>query len=70
VFGALWAVAAVGFVASAISLLAGWPWWRSQMVLATCCSLVLTTLDWRVAFAGVAVNVVILGLVWLSLRLG
>jgi hypothetical protein len=70
VLGALWAVAAVGFVVSAISLLAGWTWWRSLMVPVTCFSLVLTTVDWSVAFAGVAVNVVILGLLWLAPRLG
>jgi hypothetical protein len=56
----------VGFVVSAVALLAVSTWWRSLLVLMTCFSLVLTALDWNVAFAGVTVNVVILGLLWLG----
>jgi hypothetical protein len=66
IFGALWALPAVGFVAVAVALVAGWGWWRPTLVVITLLSLVLTTLDWSVAYAGVAINVVILTLLWLG----
>lgn len=62
-YGALWAVAAVGFVIAALALLLGWDWWKSALTLTAAFSLALTVLDWKVAFAGVILNVVILA--WL-----
>ena len=66
VFGVLWTVAAVGFVLSAVGLLARWTWWRSVLLPVTALSLVLTTLDWNVAFAGIAVDAVILAVLFLT----
>jgi hypothetical protein len=64
-FGVLWAVAAVGFVVGAVELWARWTWWRSVLLPVTALSLVLTMLDWQVAFAGIAVDVVILALLFI-----
>jgi hypothetical protein len=60
VFGALWAVAAVGFVIAAVALLAGWEWRQSVLVGVTLFSLALTALDWKTAYAGATINIVIL----------
>jgi hypothetical protein len=60
VFGVLWAVAAVGFLVGAVALFARVPWWRSVLLPATGLSLVLTALDWNVAFAGFFVDAAIL----------
>lgn len=60
VFGVLWAVAAVGFVVSAGAMLVEWDAWRSLLLGVTIFSLVLTLLDWSVAYAGVVVNLAIL----------
>lgn len=61
-FGVLWAIAAIGFVVGAVALFVPWPWWRSVLLPVTGLSLLLTALDWNVAFAGFAVDVAILGL--------
>ncbi len=58
-FGALWGVAAVGFVAAAAALAFGAPWARGLLLTVALASLVLTGLDWTVAYAGVAINVAI-----------
>ena len=60
VFGALWAVAAVGFVATAIGLLTGSSWWQPVLIAVTIFSLILTALDSSLAFAGIGLNIVIL----------
>jgi hypothetical protein len=69
VFGALWAVAAVGFVVAAVALLAGWAWWQPALVGVVLVSLVLTTLDWSNAFAGALMNSIILAVLWLGPRM-
>jgi hypothetical protein len=63
VFGVLWTVAALGFVAAAVALFAGSTWWRSMLLAVTGLSMVLTALDRNVAFAGFLVNLVILAVV-------
>lgn len=65
VYGALWAVAAVGFVAAAVAMLVGWGWYRPVLTGVAAFSLVLTALDWQVASAGVILNIIILA--WLLL---
>ena len=65
-FGVLWALCALGFLAAAMALVAQWPWWSHALVSAALLSLGLTILDVGVAYAGVAVNVAILGVVWLA----
>ena len=69
VFGALWAVAAIGFVAAAVALLAGWGWWRPVLVGVVLFSLALTTLDWSSAFRGAIINIAILAVLWLGPRI-
>jgi hypothetical protein len=68
-FGALWVVPAVGFILAAVAMLAGWSWWPPVLIGVTLFSLLLTVLDWRVAYAGVVVNLVILGVLTLEPRL-
>lgn len=69
IFGALWVVAAIGFVVAAVAVLAGWGWWQPALVSVTLFSLVLTALDWSNAFAGVIIDVAILAVVWLGPRI-
>ena len=64
IFGAMWAVAAVGFIVSAIAMLIGSSWWQPVLIGVTVFSLLLTGLDWNLAFAGVVLNLVILALVF------
>lgn len=60
VFGALWAVAAIGFIVATIGLLTGSSWWQPVLIAVTIFSLILTALDSSLAFAGIALNIVIL----------
>lgn len=69
VFGLLWGVAAVGFVVAAGAMVTDWAHWRVLLVGVTVFSLVLTGLDYTVAYAGVVVNLGIIGIVALSTRL-
>lgn len=66
VFGGLWAVAAIGFVAVAVALFSRWSGWKPVLVGVTLFSLVLTALDWNLAFAGVIINIIILAGLWLG----
>lgn len=69
VFGLLWAGAALGFVVAAMAFWQDWPAWRTILVGVTLVSLILTTLDWTVAYAGIVVNVAILAALILFPRL-
>ncbi len=69
-YGALWALAAIGFVAAAVALLAGWGWHRPALMGAAVFSLALTVLDWKVAFAGAILSVLILAGLWLAPLIG
>lgn len=60
VYGALWALAAIGFVISAIAMLAGWEWSRLALLVVAAFSLALTMLDWQDAQAGGILNIIIL----------
>jgi hypothetical protein len=66
VFGSLWVVPALGFVLAALALAMGWDWWKPLVVGMALVSLVLTVLDWSVAYAGAITNAVILGLALLG----
>ncbi len=70
VYGGLWAVATIGFIASAVAMLMGWARWKPALVGVTLLSLVLTTLVWSDAPIGVIVNLVILAVLWLGPRVG
>lgn len=65
-YGALWALAAIGFVAAAVALLAGWGWHRPALMGAAVFSLALTVLDWKVAAAGAVIDAAILAWLWLG----
>jgi hypothetical protein len=65
-FGALWLVVAVAYMIVTYGLLTEQEWWRTMMAAVTISSLVLTILDANVAYAGVAVNIVILGMLIIS----
>jgi hypothetical protein len=69
VFGALWILPAIGFVATALGLLEGWSWWSVALLAATLVSTMLTVLDWNVAFTGAIVDFAILGALWFQLRI-
>jgi hypothetical protein len=69
VFGGLWVLPAVGFVASGFAMLAGWGWWKPVVVGVTLLSLALTGLDWSNAFMGAIVDIAILILLWLGPRM-
>lgn len=68
-FGVLWVVPAVGFILAAVAMLAGWSWWPPVLIGVTLFSLLLTALDWRVAYAGIVVNLVILAMLTLEPRI-
>jgi hypothetical protein len=68
-FGALWIFPAVGFIIIGIALLMNLSWWQSMLVPVTLFSMVLTDMDWNVAYGGLIVNTAILGLVWWSPRI-
>jgi hypothetical protein len=70
IFSLLWLLAAAGLVAAGVALLAGWSWGIPLLVAAAALSLLITVLDWSVAFRGafvdVAIFVVILVGPWLA----
>ena len=69
VFAVSTAAAGVGFVASATALVTAWRYWRELLLAVTAFSLVLTTLDWTVASAGVLANLAILAALFAQQRL-
>ena len=69
IFGALWILPAIGFVAAALGLLEGWSWWSVALLATTLVSTILTVLDWNVAVMGAIVDFAILGALWFQLRL-
>ena len=69
VVGALWLLAALGFVAAAAALVAGFGWGAALLVGVTLLSLLLTVLDWNAAFVGAIFNLVILAVLFVGPRL-
>jgi hypothetical protein len=66
VFGALWVLPALGFVVGGAALLVGQAVWVPIVVVMSVVSLVMTLLDFKVAFAGTILDVVILAILWLG----
>ena len=65
-FSLLWLAVAAGIVLAAVGLAFGWAWWQPLLLISVLLSLVITALDWSVAFRGTIIDVVILaGLVLL-----
>jgi hypothetical protein len=65
-FGALWLIPTIGFAIAAYGLVAGLDWWRPTLLATTLFSLVITGLDWTVAYMGTIINVVILAVLLLG----
>jgi len=65
IYGALWAVAAIGFILAAIAMLFGWSWWRPALAAVAAFSLALTALDWKAASVGAILSIAILA--WLTI---
>lgn len=59
-FSVLWLATAVSFTAAGISLLNGRSWWLPVMLAAVVLSLVITALDWRNAFRGTILSLLML----------
>lgn len=70
VFGLLWLVAAVGFVAAGVAVLLPRSWWRRLTFSTALLSLVITVLAWPDAWFGVLVNLTILAYMLLGERRG
>jgi len=68
VFGVMWLVAAVGLVISAAGMFFDSTWWPPVLAAFALLSLLLTGLDWSVAWVGLAVNVVILTALFVGIR--
>ncbi|MCC6499570.1 MAG: ABC transporter permease [Anaerolineales bacterium] len=60
VYGTLWALAAIGFLLTAVALLAGWEWYRPVLISVAVGSLVITALNWKDAYIGAILNILIL----------
>lgn len=60
VFGGLWLVAAAGLAASAAGMFYDADWWPPMLAAFVLMSLILTGLDWSVAWVGVATNTMVL----------
>lgn len=59
-FGGLWLIAMLGFMASAVGLMANQPWWPSLTVASALISSLVVALWWTDAWIGMVVNVGIL----------
>lgn len=63
IFGLFFLVATVGFVVAAIGMVFYAQWWRALMTIMALLSMVLTLLDFKMAYGGPIVNILILVLV-------
>lgn len=64
-FGAMWLLSALGFVAGAAFLFFDLYIWKPVLIGVAVLSLVITVLDYKEAYAGIVVNVAVLGLILL-----
>ncbi|MBA3869288.1 MAG: ABC transporter permease [Anaerolineae bacterium] len=69
IYSVLWLLTAIGFVAAAIALIAGWGWGQPLLLAVTLLSLVITALDWTPAFRGAVIDPVILVLLLMGPQL-
>jgi hypothetical protein len=63
IFGVLFLVATIGFVIAAIGMALDTTWWRTLMAVMALLSMALTLLDFKMAYGGPIVNILILLLV-------
>jgi len=66
VLGILWLLAAIGFVAVGVALLAGQSWWWGPALVIASVSLLLAGLWAQQAFAGLAIDLAIIAILALS----
>ncbi len=59
-FGVLWLLSMIGFIVTGVGLATEQPWWQFLLVPVTILSLVVCVLDWGYAYAGAALDIVIL----------
>lgn len=59
-YSVLWLLAGLGFVVGAIGMVFGWIWWAPLMLATTVVSLGLCVVDWKAAYLGAWLNVLIL----------
>ena len=69
IFALLWLLATIGFLLVALALAFGWAWWQPLLMVTIALSLVITALDWSVAFRGAIIDIVILAALLLLPRL-
>jgi hypothetical protein len=60
VVSVLWLLAATGFVLSVGGMVADQGWWQALMGASAVLSMVISALDWSVAFRGTLIDIVIL----------
>ena len=60
IFGLLWLVGTIGFIAAAAGMALRTAWWHPVLLVTTLFSLMITILDWDVAKIGAIVNLIIL----------
>ena len=58
--GMLWGVAGAAFVVAGIGLASGTSWWVQATAGAAALSLLLSLLDWRIAYVAAAVDATVL----------
>ncbi len=73
--GILWLAATIGFVAAALGLAMGQPWWYALAVATVALSLIISVASWPEASPGTVISVLILALLlagprvaWLASR--
>ena len=60
IFGLLWLVAAIGFALAAYGFVTDQAWWETALLVSAVFSLMITGLDWDVAYAGIGINLIVL----------
>jgi hypothetical protein len=69
VYGLVWLVMTAAFAVTAYGIVTHQPWARPAALATVLVSLLVTALDWQVAYAGVVINLVLLLAFWFVPRL-
>ena len=68
-FSAIWLIVAVGYLIGAVGLVVNQPWAVAVLVITSILSIVITALDWDVAFRGTMISAVMIVLMLFAARL-
>ena len=68
-FSAIWLIVTVGYLVGAVGLVVNQPWAVPALVVTSILSIVITALDWEVAFRGTIISAVMIVLMLLAPRL-